>query len=103
MELNNKSAEVFRLHGFFASFRAQVSVEGKVYTFLRMFLIFFCLSGSQAVGIICVSGRNQYTKNLVLEKQFSSFPSSTFFSIFQSPINHLKKTTLNCSMNLYEL
>lgn len=37
MELNNKSMEVFRLHGFFASSGAQVSVEGKVYMFLRMF------------------------------------------------------------------
>lgn len=90
MELNNKSTEVFSSWIFFASSRAQISIEGKVYMFLRMHLIFFCFSGTQAVGIICVSGRNQYTENHSCTGKIFFFPSNlNFFSIFQSPINHL--------------
>lgn len=85
MELNNKSTEPFRLLRFFAYFRAKISVEGKVYWSLRkdfIFLSFFCLSGTQALGIICASGRNQYSNN-------HSCTGKAFFP--PSNLYHLKK------------
>lgn len=97
MELNNKSTGPFRLLGFFAYFGAEISIEGKVYWSLRMdflFLSFFCLSGTQALGIICALGRNQHSKN-------HSCTGKAFFLL--SNLYHLKKMTLNCNMNLYKL
>lgn len=103
MELSNKSVEVFRLHGFFVSSRAQMSVQGKVYMFLGMCLIFFCLSGTQAVGIICVSGRNQRTKNHSCTGKTFFFPSNLHFFSSSSNLQLKKKKALNCNTNLYKL
>lgn len=85
MEHNKKTTEPFRLFGFFFLFGAQISVEGEVYWSLGMdfiFLSFFCLSGTQALRIICALGRNQYSKN-------NSCTEKTFF--LPSNLYHFKK------------
>lgn len=79
---------------FFAYFGAQISVDGKVYWSLRMnfLFLFFYLSGTQALGIICVCGRG------ICIKKNHSCTWKAFF--LPSNLYYLKKKN---NMNLYEL